>query len=169
MVNRCLLITRLCRLACPRILLISDSAPFCDFPRKHVPARLAIFVAQLGRKFHLFSLTMQRYEIFRSPPNFFAKKARKKARTWKSRINVIQFSVFSFTFARVYTYELLIRFLYYYNNIKIIYNIYYSSLDLVNTPPCIFLIENWNLNPHNFPHLYLANSIITIFLYNSDS
>ena len=65
MVNRCLLITRLCRLACPRILLISDSTPFCDFPRKHVPARLAIFVAQLGRKFRLLSLTMQRYEIFR--------------------------------------------------------------------------------------------------------
>ena len=80
MVNRCLLITRLCRLACPRILLISGSTPFCDFPRKHVPARLAIFVAQLGRKFRLFSLTMQRYKIFRSPPNFFAKKARKKAR-----------------------------------------------------------------------------------------
>ena len=68
-------------MACPRILLISDSTPFCDFPRKHVPARLAIFVAQLGRKFRLFSLTMQRYEIFRSPPNFFAKKARKKARS----------------------------------------------------------------------------------------
>ena len=81
MVNRCLLITRLCRLACPRILLISDSTPFCDFPRFHVPARLAFFVAQLGRKFHLFSLTMQRYEIFRCLPNFFAKKARKKARS----------------------------------------------------------------------------------------
>ena len=30
-----------------------------------MPARLAIFVAQLGRKFRLFSLTLQRYEIFR--------------------------------------------------------------------------------------------------------
>ena len=46
-----------------------------------MPARLAIFVAQLGRKFRLFSLTMQRYEIFRCLPNFFAKKARKKARS----------------------------------------------------------------------------------------
>ena len=30
-----------------------------------MPARLAIFVAQLGRKFRLFSLTMQRCEKFR--------------------------------------------------------------------------------------------------------
>ena len=29
-----------------------------------MPARLAIFVAQLGRKFRLISLTMQRYESF---------------------------------------------------------------------------------------------------------
>ena len=46
-----------------------------------MPARLAIFVAQLGRKFRPFSLTMQRYENFRGLPNLIAKKARKKART----------------------------------------------------------------------------------------
>ena len=60
-----------------------------------MPARLAIFVAQLGRKFRLFSLTMQRYEIFRSPPNFFAKKARKKARTLK--LQILLDTVYSYT------------------------------------------------------------------------
>ena len=39
------------------------------------------FVAQLGRKFRPFSLTMQRYEKFKGLPNLIAKKARKKART----------------------------------------------------------------------------------------
>jgi len=34
-----------------------------------LPARYAIFVAQLGRKFRLFWLTLQRYENFRCPPN----------------------------------------------------------------------------------------------------
>jgi hypothetical protein len=49
-----------------------------------VLARYAIFVAQLGRKFRLFSLTMQRYEKFKALPNYFAKKARKKARYFLS-------------------------------------------------------------------------------------
>ena len=50
---------------CTIILFVADWTLFCDFTRKHLPARLVIFVAQLGRKFRLFSLTMQRYEIFR--------------------------------------------------------------------------------------------------------
>jgi hypothetical protein len=49
-------------------------------PRKQLPARYAIFVAQLGRKFRRFSLTMQRYKKFKALPNYFSKKARKKAR-----------------------------------------------------------------------------------------
>jgi hypothetical protein len=48
-----------------------------------LPARYAIFVAQLGRKFRLFSLTMQRYEKIKALPNYIAKKARKKARLLK--------------------------------------------------------------------------------------
>ena len=55
--------------------------PFLALPRKQVPRAQTIFVAQAGRKFHLFSLTMQRYEKIKSLPNFFAKKARKKARS----------------------------------------------------------------------------------------
>ena len=66
---------------CQRYSLFPDSDSLCDIPRKHMPARLAIFVAWLGRKFHHFSLTMQRYENFRGLPNLNAKKARKKART----------------------------------------------------------------------------------------
>ena len=61
-----------------------------------MPARLAIFVAQLGRKFRLFSLTMQRYKIFRSPPNFFAKKARKKARSRFLCVKVVILVIWSF-------------------------------------------------------------------------
>ena len=47
---------------CTIILFVADWTLFCDFTRKHLPARLVIFVAQLGRKFRLFSLTVQRYE-----------------------------------------------------------------------------------------------------------
>ena len=39
-----------------------------------MPARLAIFVAQLGRKFRLFSLTMQRYESFIAVYEFSGEK-----------------------------------------------------------------------------------------------
>jgi len=46
-----------------------------------VPRAQAIFVAQAGRKFRLFSLTMQRYKNFKALPNYFSKKARKKARS----------------------------------------------------------------------------------------
>jgi hypothetical protein len=45
-----------------------------------LPARHAIFVTQFGRKFRLFSLTLQRYEKIKSLPNYSSKKARKKAR-----------------------------------------------------------------------------------------
>ena len=48
-----------------------------------MPRAQAIFVAQAGRKFRLFSLTMQRYKIFISLPNNISKKARKKARSLK--------------------------------------------------------------------------------------
>jgi len=50
-------------------------------PRKQVPRAQAIFVAQAGRKFRLFSLTLQRYKKFNALPNYLAKKARKKARS----------------------------------------------------------------------------------------
>ena len=39
-----------------------------------MPARLAIFVAQLGRKFRLFSLTVQRYESFIAVYEFSGEK-----------------------------------------------------------------------------------------------
>jgi hypothetical protein len=45
-----------------------------------VPRAQAIFVAQAGRKFRLFSLTLQRYKNFKALPNYSSKKARKKAR-----------------------------------------------------------------------------------------
>ena len=51
---------------------------FLALPREQLPARQEIFVAKLGRKFRLFSLTMQRYKFFRGLPNNIAKKARKK-------------------------------------------------------------------------------------------
>ena len=54
---------------CTIILFVADWTLFCDFTRKYLPARLVIFVAQLGRKFRLFSLTVQRYEYFQCLPN----------------------------------------------------------------------------------------------------
>ena len=53
------------------------------FTYLQVPRAQTIFVAQAGRKFRLFSLTMQRYEKFKALPNYFSKKARKKARRLK--------------------------------------------------------------------------------------
>ena len=50
-------------------------------PGKHMSARQEIFVTQLGRKFRLFSSTVQRYEKFKAFPKYIAKKARKKARS----------------------------------------------------------------------------------------
>ena len=55
--------------------------PFLALPRKQVPRAQTIFVAQAGRKFRIFSLTMQRYKIFKALPNYSSKKARKKARS----------------------------------------------------------------------------------------
>ena len=45
-------------------------------PRKQVPRAQTIFVAQAGRKFRLFSLTLQRYKNFKALPNYSSKKAR---------------------------------------------------------------------------------------------
>jgi hypothetical protein len=54
--------------------------PFLALPRKQVPRAQANFVSQAGRKFRIFSFTMQRYKIFKALPNYSSKKARKKAR-----------------------------------------------------------------------------------------
>ena len=54
--------------------------PFLALPRKQVPRAPAIFVAQAGRKFRIFSLTLQRYKNFKALPNYSSKKARQKAR-----------------------------------------------------------------------------------------
>ena len=58
-------------------------APFLALPKKQVPRAQVIFVVQAGRKFRLFSLTMQRYKKFKALPNYSSKKARKKARILK--------------------------------------------------------------------------------------
>ena len=42
-----------------------------------MPRAQAIFVAQAGRKFRLFSLAMQRYKKFRYNPMFFVKVSEK--------------------------------------------------------------------------------------------
>ena len=55
--------------------------PFLTLPGKQVPRAQTIFVAQAGRKFRLFSLTMQRYKKFKALQNYSSKKARKKARS----------------------------------------------------------------------------------------
>ena len=72
---------------CKLKLLVPESTPFLALPRKHLPRAQVIFVAQLGRKFRLFSLTMQRYKKFKALPNYSSKKARKKARSLKLTIN----------------------------------------------------------------------------------
>ena len=107
---------------CTIILFVADWTLFCDFTRKHLPARLVIFVAQLGRKFRLFSLTVQRYEYFQCLPNNNRKMTLKKALFEKTYSEWIQISDFSFIFAWCLPDSSLFRFLYYYNNIKIIYN-----------------------------------------------
>ena len=72
---------------CSIFLLVSESTPFLALPRKHLPRAQVIFVAQLGRKFRLFSLTMQRCKKFKALQNYSSKKARKKARSDFSRNN----------------------------------------------------------------------------------
>ena len=69
------------RLVCPRISYIAESTRLFHFLWLQVLISEVIFVTQLGRKFRIFSSTVQRYEIFRVSPNYFTKKARKKART----------------------------------------------------------------------------------------
>ena len=64
--------------------------PFLALPRFQVPRAQTIFVAQAGRKFRLFSLTMQMYKIFKFLPNYFSKKARKKTRSLKRLTNLLQ-------------------------------------------------------------------------------
>jgi hypothetical protein len=61
---------------CSIFLLVAESTPFLALPRKQLPARYAIFVPCLGRKFHHFSLTLQRYKKFKALPNYSSKKAR---------------------------------------------------------------------------------------------
>jgi hypothetical protein len=68
------------RLVCPRISYIAESTRLFHFLWLQVLISEVIFVTQLGRKFRIFSSTVQRYENFRVPPNYFTKKARKKAR-----------------------------------------------------------------------------------------
>ena len=123
-----MLITRLCRLACPRILYVADWTPFCDFTRKHLPARLAIFVAQLGRKFRLFSLTLQRYNLFiavyESRANIFLVFLRKR------QANLLRVAVLQFSKGFFHTLKIL---LYLYINIELIFDyhsIYFGTATL---------------------------------------
>ena len=64
--------------------------PFLALPRKHLPRAQIIFVVRAGRKFRIFSLTVQRYKNFKALPNYSSKKARKKARTLKRQSTVTQ-------------------------------------------------------------------------------
>ena len=74
-------------------LLVSEMTPFLALPRKQVPRAQTIFVAQAGRKFRLFSLTLQRYKNFKSFPNLFAKKTREKARSRNGFTNLLHATV----------------------------------------------------------------------------
>ena len=58
-----------------------------------MPRAQTIFVAQAGRKFRLFSLTLQRYKNFKSFPNLFAKKTREKARSRNWFTNLLHATV----------------------------------------------------------------------------
>ena len=87
---------------CTIILFVADWTLFCDFTRKHLPARL-IFVAQLGRKFRLFSLTVQRYEYFQCLPNNNRKMTLKKALFEKTIFRVDSDFRFQFYFCVVPT------------------------------------------------------------------
>ena len=88
---------------CTIILFVADWTLFCDFTRKHLPARLVIFVAQLGRKFRLFSLTVQRYEYFQCLPNNNRKMTLKKALFEKTIFRVDSDFRFQFYFCVVPT------------------------------------------------------------------
>ena len=66
---------------CSIFLLVSESTPFLALPGKHLPRAQIIFVVRAGRKYRIFSLTLQRYKKFNALPNYSSKKARKKARS----------------------------------------------------------------------------------------
>ena len=70
--------------------------PFLALPKKHLPRAQVIFVVQAGRKFRLFSLTLQRYKKFKALPNYSSKKARKKARSDFESQKVVQMADGSF-------------------------------------------------------------------------
>ncbi len=88
---------------CTIILFVADETLFCGFTRKQLPARLVIFVAQLGRKFRLFSLTVQRYEYFQCLPNNNRKMTLKKALFEKTIFRVDSDFRFQFYFCVVPT------------------------------------------------------------------
>jgi len=90
-----------------------------------LPARYAIFVAQLGRKFRRFSLTLQRYEKFKALPNFSAKKARKKSMllgelTESATVATVATVLFKPIPPQIYTYIYI--YIYIYINIKFIFD-----------------------------------------------
>ena len=127
------------------ILLVADWTLFCDFTRKQLPARKVIFVAQLGRKFRLFSLTVQRYNLFiavyESRANIFLVFLRKR-QAKLLRVAVLQFS-------KGFSHTLKIL-LYLYINIELIFDyhrIYFGTATLqqphlvISEICCIFATE----------------------------
>ena len=93
-----------------------------------MPARLAFFVAQLGRKFRLFSLTVQRYNLFiavyESRANFFLVFLRKR------QANLLRVAVLQFSKGFSHTLKIL---LYLYINIELIFDyhrIYFGTATL---------------------------------------
>jgi hypothetical protein len=115
-------------MVCTIILLVADWTLFCDFTRKQLPARLAIFVAQLGRKFRLFSLTLQRYNLFiavyESRANIFLVFLRKR------QANLLRVAVLQFSKGFSHTLKIL---LYLYINIELIFDyhrIYFGTATL---------------------------------------
>ena len=63
---------------CSIFLLVSESTPFLALPRKHLPRAQVTFVAQAGRKFRQFSLTLQRYDFFIAVCESFREKIMEK-------------------------------------------------------------------------------------------
>ena len=75
---------------CSIFLLVSESTPFLALPGKHLPRAQIIFVVRAGRKFRIFSLTVQRYKNFKALPNYSSQKARKKARSENVDSNLLR-------------------------------------------------------------------------------
>ena len=93
-----------------------------------MPARKVIFVAQLGRKFRLFSLTLQRYNLFiavyESRANIFLVFLRKR------QANLLRVAVLQFSKGFSHTLKIL---LYLYINIELIFDyhrIYFGTATL---------------------------------------